>query len=289
METEKENLAELHGKIYEILQFLDKTCKEQGLTYYLAYGTLLGAVRHKGFIPWDDDIDVWMPRKDYMKLLEYLRTQNKDERFVLNEGEHTPKGDRKSEFQMRILDTNTIVSRAFASTHINACLWIDIFALDSFPQKKQRSFIKKFKKRLLWFKIARCKNVIFDNGSLLSKMNKLIYFLHNKWGFFKHTLIEEKEVQKTLKHLRKYENDERADRYFTYAAVYLPTPKKCVFEKEWFNETQEMPFESQCFTVPTKFHEILTTLYNDYMTIPKEHERHTHEVKAIESNDESNS
>lgn len=54
----------------EILKYFTKMCDENGFVYYITYGTLIGAVRHKGFIPWDDDIDVWMSRKDYDKLIE---------------------------------------------------------------------------------------------------------------------------------------------------------------------------------------------------------------------------
>ena len=58
------------------LECLNKICKQQGLTYFLAYGTLIGAIRHHGFIPWDDDTDVWMPSKDYMALLDYFKENN---------------------------------------------------------------------------------------------------------------------------------------------------------------------------------------------------------------------
>ena len=273
-------LQELHHKLYETLQFLDRVCKEQGLNYYLAYGTLLGAVRHRGFIPWDDDIDVWMKREDYMKLLQYLRSQNTDERFRLNEGEYKPKGDRPSEFQMRILDTHTKINRQFASTNIDAYLWIDIFALDSFPIEKKAKYLKKFKRRLLWYKIARCKNFVIDNGSLYSKFNKIIYKLHNKFGFFKWTLKEEKEIEKTYKALTRYGNE--GEYYFSYAAVYLDKSEKCIFEKKWFETSTDLLFVNKEFSSPSGWHEVLTTLYKEYMVMPKEHERYNHEVKSAQ-------
>ena len=68
--TDQYNVRPLQKQVFAILQFLDEICRRNNFTYYLAYGTLLGAVRHKGFIPWDDDVDIWMPREDYMKLLE---------------------------------------------------------------------------------------------------------------------------------------------------------------------------------------------------------------------------
>ena len=68
MSTENFDIRRLHEVQYEILVEFDRVCRKYGLTYFLAYGTLLGAVRHKGFIPWDDDIDTLMPYADYQKL-----------------------------------------------------------------------------------------------------------------------------------------------------------------------------------------------------------------------------
>ena len=69
------SVEELKKLELDILKYLKNVCSENGLTYYLAFGTLLGAVRHKGFIPWDDDIDVWMPREDYEKLKIIMRNK----------------------------------------------------------------------------------------------------------------------------------------------------------------------------------------------------------------------
>ena len=131
---------------------------------------------------------------------------------------------------------------------------------------------------MLWYKIARCKTFVIHNGSLYSKLNKIIYTLHNKFGFFKHTLKEEKEIQKTYRTLTKYSN--KGEHYFSYAAVYLNKPEKCIFEKKWFAESVETRFENGEFSSPSGWHEILTTLYQDYMVIPEEHERYNHEVKG---------
>ena len=67
------DLKELKKIELDILLYIDRICREHNLLYYMAYGTLLGAVRHKGFIPWDDDIDIVMPRPDYEKLIKIMR------------------------------------------------------------------------------------------------------------------------------------------------------------------------------------------------------------------------
>lgn len=161
----------------EILKFFDKVCRENGFTYYLAYGTLLGAVRHSGFIPWDDDVDIWMPRQEYTKLLEFLKN-NQNERFVLNDGVHKKEGDRPIDLQMRILDLQNTITRAYAGKKTDFHPWIDIFALDTFPEKKKNKFVKKFKRQLFLYKVARCKNFLIVSNSFFGKMNKIIYTLH---------------------------------------------------------------------------------------------------------------
>ena len=278
------DLRGVQDKTLEILVFLDEICRERKLTYYLAYGTLLGAIRHKGFIPWDDDVDIWMPRKDYTSLMAYLRERGEDGRFVINEGKYKPKGDRPSELQMRILDTQTQIQRGYANTTITAYAWIDIFALDIFPDKKQKGYLKAFKNKLFWYKIARCKNFLIDNGSLYGKMNKLIYNLHNQHGWFKKSLSEEKYLQKAIQAVTKYQDKDMDGKgytnYFCYAAVYLPKQEKCFFKREWF-EVCEVEFCNKKFLAPKGYHEILTKIYNDYMTLPPESERITHGVQEV--------
>ena len=256
---------------FVLLQFLDKICRELNLTYYLAYGTLLGAVRHEGFIPWDDDVDVWMTRVDYEKLLTYLRESNKDTRFVLNAPPYQPKGDRPAEMQMRILDLQDTLTRTYAGTTIEVHPWIDIFALDSFPIAKKNKYLKKFKRALFFYKVARCKNFLIISNSFFGKMNKLIYTLHQKFKLF-FFLSEERSLKKVIRTLTKYKG-EPSEEYFCYAAVYLPKPDKCFFKTEWFGQPKELEFEGQSFYVPSNSHEVLTKLYSDYMQLPPEEQR----------------
>ena len=276
-------LEEVHKDLFGILDFYDELCRRLGLKYFLAYGTLLGAVRHKGFIPWDDDVDVWMPREDYMKLLEYLRTSNDNDCFVVNEGEFKLDGDRPCECQMRIIDKNTKIIRDYAARTAITYQWIDIFALDDFPYDKKEKYFKNFKRRLFMYKIARCKTFLVDMNTFYSKMNKIIYFMHNKLHLLNHCLKLEDKKNKLIASLVKYQGsqDEKCIEYFCNAAVYLPNPEKCFFNKEWFGEAIEMTFEGKKLFVPANWDMVLKTLYNDYMKIPKEHERYSHGIKQV--------
>ena len=276
-------LEKLHNKLFGILQFLDATCKKLGIKYYLGYGTLLGAVRHKGFIPWDDDVDVWMTRADYDVLQKYLKENDSDPNYGLNYGKYWAEGDRPLEFQMRIMDKNVKINKQIYGKMTEFHLWLDIFALDCVPSNKEKQYVKRFKRRLRNYKISRCKKFVTTNGRLMSMLNKVIYRLH-KIGFFRHTFIEEKVVARAHDALTMYNGRaEECDKFFTYAAVYLNSPTKCLFDKNWFGEPIEMDFETGKFYVPSKYHELLTQVYGDYMKLPKESERISHDIELIEA------
>ncbi|MBQ8907755.1 MAG: LicD family protein [Clostridia bacterium] len=278
-------IQKIQEEAFEILSFLDKVCREQGFTYYLAYGTLLGAIRHQGFIPWDDDVDVWMPREDYMKMLDYLQNKNTDERFGSNDGEYRHPGERPSQLQMRVIDKKRRIRRDYAGVRAEMNPWIDIFCLDVFPEKKKKSYLNAFKRNLFRYKIARCKKFLVVQDSFFGKMNKIIYTLHNKYHWFKHTLNVEKRAEKTVASIMKYHNQNGADykEYFCFASVYLPRPEKCFFAQEWFGEPIELEFEGKKFFAPSNSDAVLKTLYNDYMQLPPVEQRvYTHGTELIE-------
>lgn len=271
---------EIHAKVLDILKFLDKLCKEHNWKYYLAYGTLLGAVRHNGFIPWDDDIDLWMPRKDYDELLEYLRTENKDERYVLGENHYTTDLTRPSEWLLRIFDLETEIN-CEASSNIKY-LWLDIMPLESMHLNSQKRFLKQVNKRLAYFKFVRMKKYRYNAGGFKGFVNKAMYTLHNKYGMFKKVFDEKRELGRLMDACTQYVNDETCDGYFCHGYIYnLNAPHKCFFEKKWFEEVVEMKFEDMTCLIPKYYDEILTLVYKDYMTLPPEDKRVFHGIEII--------
>ena len=126
----KLSMDEVRQRELEILLAFNELAKEHGIRYSLAYGTLLGAVRHRGFIPWDDDIDVMVPRPDYERLLELVRDG------ALGDGEFEFVGYELGNFPMpfiKMVDPSIRVHDIATKNNIPLNLWIDIFPLDGVP------------------------------------------------------------------------------------------------------------------------------------------------------------
>ena len=269
-----DNLKDLQNITYGILKYFKDVCNQLGLRYFLAYGTLIGAIRHKGFIPWDDDIDVWMPREDYMILLEYLnRTEN--ERYILSAGEYKVKGDWPENLQIKIIDKDVTVERVWVKKDciIPSHPWIDIFALDNVPDDHEK-YIKKFRRRRAWYQLCRSKYLQTDLKNIKGTINRIVYFLHNKLHFFNHTLDLDKASERLFEAITLYRGKDGGSQFFCNAAVYVHKIEKCFFDKEWFSDSVEVPYMDSTFSIPSGYDAILTKIYGDYMTLPPQNERH---------------
>ena len=123
MKNKKLSSEEIKQIELNLLLKLDEICKKYKLRYYLCGGTLLGAVRHKGFIPWDDDIDVLMPREDFEKLLRLEKKQKQDtvEKIV-----SWKSGNSIYPF-IKLINTNTVLKEKYLSEEFTTGIWIDIF------------------------------------------------------------------------------------------------------------------------------------------------------------------
>ncbi len=271
MEINDTLLKDIHNKQLNILLVFDKICRENGFKYSLSSGTLLGAVRHKGFIPWDDDVDVVMPREDYE---QFISVANK----ILPEGyflEHFKTNKNTCDLYARLIDVNTTwINPGFEKNDkINQGIFIDIFTADKVDDIKQVPKIAK-KIRFYWH---------LDNNYYLKGVQKPLIkkiacaILYTPWarmlGFEK---INTK-MDNLLQSLNKTGNGEY------YLADDLKVKK--VFPKRIFEEYTELPFEGYKFMATKYYDEYLTIQYNDYMTLPPVEERSFHHpYKVIDCN-----
>lgn len=235
-------------------------CTEHNLRYFLGYGTLLGAVRHKGYIPWDDDIDIMMPRKDYGYLLEHFNVFNANYKV---KNHHLDK--RYPISFAKVFDKRTVllenVRRKF-DIGVN----IDIFPLDGLPDNKEEA-VRHLNRILNLYKIYAIKSLTLSKKRGWYK-NFLIVLCRIPTFFISYQCINNKIEVLSL--LFDYEQSG------CIANCAAPYGTNEIMDKHIFSSSEELVFESKKYTVPHGWHEYLTKLYGDYMQFPPESQQVTH-------------
>ena len=259
--TEITSIEELQDMELKILEYVHNVCEKQGYRYYLAYGTLIGAIRHKGFIPWDDDIDIVMPRDDYEKLQSYL-LKNKDENFEVM----TYLNNKNYVYPfMKVIDKRTYLVEEDVRLEQNMGVYIDIFPLDGHEEDKEfrNKMTKLIKKRQL--SCYTFKGIVNKN----SLINTLIRYICIFLFYFSSTNRYIKKIDELAKSRKISES-----KYIDY--IVLKDIKSPNIKREWYNESIDVEFNGRLFKVPKNYHEILTADYGDYMQLPPEEQRVTH-------------
>lgn len=272
---ENNKLRELQLCELEILKYLINICEENNITYYISGGTYLGAVRHKGFIPWDDDVDIAIPRTDYEKLIKIFKKE-KHGKYKLLTYEDT---EETVHYQAKLTDTSIKVVNTSGKNEQIWSAWIDIFPLDGMPNNRLMSAIHKF--HLLYLR-ARLKFTCFDDQVNLKEKNRpliekiLIWIgLHTKFGRNKQSIYYLNKIDKTLK---KYsEKDSKV--YVNFMGAYKF--KSILNKQEIYAEGATYEFEGLKLNGPKEYDKYLSHIYGDYMTIPKKEEQNKHNTEVI--------
>lgn len=255
---------ELEGLIY-----FRNFCKRYDLKYFLAYGTLLGAVRHKGFIPWDDDIDVWMLREDFDKLMLLSEKINNDSWEL--QSIYNNKGYYFSIAKLCNKKTLRIPSEFLSGILFG--VYIDIFILDNCPYVDKIDYesqqkVIEISDNMLLDKIKEYSSWTHANGSYINDENKaaaICNFINAeaKYGDFNKLLLERDNLLRALKNKRS-EFYWDADIVGFYNAIY---------KKEWFEDSVMLKFEGEEFSCPKNYKEILKNIYGNYMQLPPKEKR----------------
>ena len=258
----KMSLREIQVATLTILERINAICEALNIKYWLMYGSLLGAVRHKGFIPWDDDLDVAMFRRDYEIFCNYFLSNPKEvEPLEL----HTYKN--KSDYPFYISRvTDPAYCLRFKDRKYTSGLFVDIYPFDAmgsdkrFWEKKRRKIVRLKKHltlscypRLLYGKNAFNKMANLPN-MVYSKIKGKLYFLNK---------MEQIEQRFNL--------DDSI-----YVSVPVWDPELWFFKKEWFKSIVKVKFENMDAPIPEAYDEILRARYGNYHELPPENERQPH-------------
>ena len=258
------SLDEVKKVEIDILDYISELCDQNGLRYYLMAGTLIGAVRHKGFIPWDDDIDIGMPRPDYNKLKEILKDDLHENRFKLLTYEY---GNTDYNF-MKVVDDRTILYEKYINTPTG--VWVDVFPIDGLPTNSTIARLLCYKLEF-WRRLLSIHNAKLDIAT--SKKRLLIKRLIAPVAKIFSVGFLCKKVNNVFE---KYDYD----KCIYVGAVSGGFSYKARIEKDVY-EQSFVEFEGKKYAAPAGSDRLLSKLYGDYMQIPPVEKQIQHEFRAF--------
>ena len=251
--------SEVRNLELEILKYIDQICKEHHIQYFLDYGTLLGAIRHKGFIPWDDDVDICMKRSDYERFVEIMSSADNTRYRVL-----TTDTDPHYFYEFaKVVDTHTCLEETQTIPNPNMGVWVDVFPKDNLPKghwllKKTINFLVVLRIFSVFQPFPKHHSILFYPLWLIARLIgprpflKAITFLSTKWD---------------------------DDSPYVGDLIDIVSKRYC-WKKEMFDEAVYVEFEGGKYPAPKFWDDYLKGLYNNYMQLPPEDKRKTHEFIA---------
>lgn len=277
--TEKEQkiIDMLHDSEYEMLCKLDDVCKKHDITYFLEAGTLIGAARHKDFVPWDDDIDIYLKREDYEKLLKY---KNEFEPYFI----HVPNAREGFfwDFTTRIMNRDVLLkknSRESKFYRHTDCQYqfIDLFVMDNTPSGFRGKL--HIARLVFLYVLATSRRFMLKYDAPSNPVVRFGMFVISRLGMF----VPMKTIYKRFDKLsKKYNNNDKCENYLltNCAASFLPD---CVYKKKWYETSTELPVRDRMFSVPGDYDSSLRNYYGDYMQLPPEDKRVPDHVEGFDN------
>lgn len=256
-QSPNQDVKTVQNKILEVMKFIDRLCREKNISYFIMGGTALGAVRHGGFIPWDDDLDIFMTPTEYEKFKEAFYNLSENNKFVIQEWRTTPKYLEYAKVRM---NGTTFIEKSFKDRKdMHQGIYVDIMILHKVPNNR-------LVQRLVY---------------LESKFVTLYGISQRNW--VPKTVLQ-KIVLKSLKFLpcrlmttffyRRIYKYDNMQKNFWYCYWITPAKFKAgLFAAEYFETPVDIPFEDTVLLGSDKIKEYLQYRYGDYMKLPSEDAR----------------
>ena len=243
--------------LLEILEYIDKICRSNNIRYWLAYGTLIGAVRHDGFIPWDDDIDINMPREDYKKFLEIMKKEKGNYKALL------PLNSKGYNYPFaKVVDKRTYVDEKENKQIDEMGVYVDVFPLDGLGNTKEEA-----KKRT--YDLNR--NAWWDWGFYGAKVN------HNIKG----AILKVLGIKRLYKYFEKRSEKIEFDNCKYVGLTCFRDDELEIYDRKLFDNLVEHNFEGKSFLIPEDYDKVLSVLYGNYMELlPEEKRVSLHNMKC---------
>lgn len=266
MNLSNEQSKKLCAVQIDMLKAFIEICKNNNLQYYMLYGSALGAVRHGGFIPWDDDIDVGMPREDYEKFITIARSALPEHYFLQH---HTTDPDYPTDFA-KIRDCRTTyIETTCKNIKMNHGIYMDVFPIDGYPEDEKVR--KKIERKLFWMRISVSRYFYLENVSVKFKLARVIASVLYP--------SKDKTVEK-IDELAKKIPFASASTVKCFGGAW---GKREILPKELFGQGSVWSFEGIEVLLPENADGYLSHMYGDYMKLPPEEKRVPHHyVTAVD-------
>lgn len=242
----------MQKKELEMLKYIDNLFTKNNIKYFLACGTALGCARHSGFIPWDDDVDIYIFGKDYKKAREVFLSQS-DNIFVWQDGETV--NNYPYSFP-KIVNTSTVlIEKGLSQLPYSCGIYIDIFPLIEENKNLLKLF---FSEKLRYFRYAILRSYYYNYSSKIKKLS----------SYFIRLFVNPKKIQKQLIHT--YSQRKNKSKYLIDSGVF---GKHALLLDENFKGEILLKFEDSVFPMPMGYKEYLKHYYGDYLKLPEESDR----------------
>ena len=264
-------LKQLQSVQLELIGEVQRICKKHKICFNMVGGTMLGAIRHKGYIPWDDDADIGFLRKEYDRFLEVCKTELDSEKYFVQDCRFN-EGYRWGYGKLRKKNTEFI---RLGQEHMpyEQCISIDLMPFDGVPDNiifRKIHFWKCFcYRKIFWAGVGR----ITEKNAVLRLWYSILYMIPEKLLYKRYSKFIEKSNKKETKLVR---------------ILTFPTPKGCYgYKREWYEDLAEYSFGELILPGAKDYDGYLTVKYKKYMELPPENRRKVHPISKIRFEDKN--